>query len=453
MKVIKLFLVAMAFVYGNSVFAQKYDGGLIDKSVAVVGNEMIMLSQLESEVQMMIANGYVSSDKNIRCQVLENLLTQKLFLNQARLDSLNVKEDMVEMELQQRFADIMTRLGGEKATEEYFKKPLYKIKQEWREALREQSLTQQMQQKVMQAAGSMTPSQVERFYKKTDKDSLPIISTQYRISQIVIYPEKEDAIMAVKEKLLSFRERITKGEKFTTLASLYSEDPGSAIRGGELRPASKNIYWPAFSDAAMALKPGQISQIVETPDGYHIIQMIEKEGEMFNARHILLKPKYTEADRKKGFKTLDSLRSKILKDSIKFELAARFYSQDPKTAVNGGQMVDPNTGSTYFEKDQLKPMDFAMLKDLKEGELSEPFETLDLEGRGNTIYKIIRLDKILPSHTANINDDYITIQNIGNHKLQLDAIDKFIKEKQVLTYIRIDDIFRSCNFEKEGWVK
>lgn len=320
--------------------------------------------------------------------------------------------------------------------------------------MREQSLTQQMQQTVMQGAGSTTPSQVERFYKKTDKDSLPIISTQYKISQIAIYPNKKDAGLVVREQLLSFRDRILKGEKFSTLASLYSEDPGSSIRGGELRMASKNIYWPAFGDAAMALKEGQISQIVETPDGYHIIQMIEKSGDMFNARHILLKPKYTSADREKAFKTLDSIKHKISVDSITFEMAARFYSYDPKSAVNGGQMSDENTGSTYFEKDQLKPMDFAMLKDMEIGGISEPFESLDNEGRGgNTIYKIIRLDKIIPSHTASFKDDYVVIQNVANNQLQQDAIGKFIKEKQATTYIRIDDLFKNCNFEREGWFK
>lgn len=452
-QLINVFAAALLLVPGSSMFAQKYENGLIDKTVALIGNEMIMLSQLESEIQMMAAQG-VATDKNTRCQVLENMMAQKLFLNQARLDSLNVKEDQVEMELQSRIAQITTQLGGEKATEQYFKQPLHKLKQEWRSLLREQSLTQQMQQTVMQGAGSTTPSQVERFYKKTDKDSLPIISTQYKISQIAIYPNKKDAGLVVREQLLSFRDRILKGEKFSTLASLYSEDPGSSIRGGELRMASKNIYWPAFGDAAMALKEGQISQIVETPDGYHIIQMIEKSGDMFNARHILLKPKYTSADREKAFKTLDSIKHKISVDSITFEMAARFYSYDPKSAVNGGQMSDENTGSTYFEKDQLKPMDFAMLKDMEIGGISEPFESLDNEGRGgNTIYKIIRLDKIIPSHTASFKDDYVVIQNVANNQLQQDAIGKFIKEKQATTYIRIDDLFKNCNFEREGWFK
>lgn len=452
-----VFVATLLLIPGTSLFAQKYENGLIDKTIALIGNEMITLSQLESEIQMMSAQG-LSTDRNTRCQVLENMLTQKLFLNQARLDSLSVREEQVEMELESRIADVTMKLGGEKAAEEYFKMPLYKLKQDWRTILREQSLTQQMQQTVMQGAGSMTPAQVERFYKKTDKDSLPIISTQYKISQIVMYPNKADAALVIKEQLLEMRDRILKGEKFSTLASLYSEDPGSAVRGGELRMAPKNIYWPAFTDAAVALKAGQVSQIVETPSGFHLIQMIEKNGDMFNARHILMRPKYTSNDREKAFKTLDSIKMKIAADSITFELAARFYSQDPKSAVNGGQMSDENSGSLNFEKDQLRPMDYAQLKDMKIGDISEPFESLDNEGRnsgaeGNTIYKIIRLDNILPSHTASFKEDFVIIQNMANQQLQQEAIGKFIDEKQAATYIKLDDLFKNCSFEREGWIK
>ncbi|HNY05227.1 MAG TPA: peptidylprolyl isomerase [Candidatus Egerieousia sp.] len=457
-KVLKVFCTGLfgviVFLAGaRTAQAQVYQKGLIDKTIAIVGNEPIMLSQLEDEVQMMQAQG-MTSDKNVRCQILESMLSAKLFLNQARLDSLNIRPDQVEAEINERLDKAMTQLGGEKETEAYFKKPLFKLKEDWRSLLNEQNLTQQEQQQVMRAVGELTPSEVKRFYKKVDKDSLPIISTQYRLSQIVLYPSKEQATMAVKERLLGFRQRVLNGEKFSMLAALYSEDPGSAVRGGELRMASKNIYWPAFSDAAMSLKPGQISQIIETPDGFHLIQMIEKDGDMFNARHILLKPKYTDADRDKAFKTLDSVRTKIVKDSITFERAARFFSEDPKTRVNGGQMSDENSGSIYFEKDQLKPADYNVLKDMKVGDISQPFESADNETRvGHTIYKIIRLDEIIPSHPANVKDDFTVIQNIANQQKQTDAIKAFVEEKQKSTYIKVDDMFKDCPFESSGWIK
>ncbi len=436
-----------------SLYAQRYGEGLIDKTIATVGNEFILLSQLESEVQMMMAQGY-ASDGNIRCSILENLMGQKLFLAQAKLDSLTASADQVEMELTNRINTAIASLGSEERLEEYFNKPLYKLRNDWRELLTEQNLTSQMQQNVMQQAGSMTPAEIEKFYKKMDKDSLPVISTQYKISQIALYPSKDEAVTAVRERLLDFRNRILNGEKFSTLATLYSQDPESVMRGGELGMAPKSIFWPAFSDAAAALKPGQISQIVETPDGFHIIQMVEKDGDMINVRHILLKPEYTSKDRDKAFKELDSIRTKILADSITFDLAARIYSQDPKSSINGGVMSDPNTGADYFEMDQLKPADYAVLREMKIGDISAPFESTDNEGRsGNTLYKIIKLDDIKPSHTATLEDDFMVIQNYANNTKQVEAINKFIKEHQESTLIIIDDLFKKCNFERDGWIK
>ena len=436
-----------------SLYAQRYGEGLIDKTIATVGNEFILLSQLESEVQMMMAQGY-ASDGNIRCSILENLMGQKLFLAQAKLDSLTASADQVEMELTNRINTAIASLGSEERLEEYFNKPLYKLRNDWRELLTEQNLTSQMQQNVMQQAGFMTPAEIEKFYKKMDKDSLPVISTQYKISQIALYPSKDEAVTAVRERLLDFRNRILNGEKFSTLATLYSQDPESVMRGGELGMAPKSIFWPAFSDAAAALKPGQISQIVETPDGFHIIQMVEKDGDMINVRHILLKPEYTSKDRDKAFKELDSIRTKILADSITFDLAARIYSQDPKSSINGGVMSDPNTGADYFEMDQLKPADYAVLREMKIGDISAPFESTDNEGRsGNTLYKIIKLDDIKPSHTATLEDDFMVIQNYANNTKQVEAINKFINEHQDSTLIIIDDLFKKCNFERDGWIK
>ena len=256
----------------------------------------------------------------------------------------------------------------------------------------------------------------------------------------------------MKDRLLAIRERIMNGEKFAVLARIYSQDPGSARRGGELGMASKSVFWPAFSDAAMALKPGIVSQIVETPDGFHIIEVLEKKGDMFNARHILMKPEYTADDMEKAFKTLDSLKTELQNGAVSFDLAARFYSQDPSTRTNGGQMSDPNTGSSYFEIDQLKPEDYNAIKDLKEGEISAPFESRDNEGRsGNTVYKIIKVDRILPAHTASFSEDYALLLEQAKNERAMEAIDEFIKEKIADTYIVIDPIFKDCTFDHEEW--
>lgn len=435
------------------VFGQKYSNGLVDKVIALVGNEMIQLSVIEEDVQMQMMQGVIT-DKNLRCNILENMLISKLMLNQARLDSLTVNEEYVELELENRLQDIKTRLGGEKATEDYFRKPIFKLKQEWRELFREQSLTRDMQSVIVEKVPPLTPKDIEEFYAVTPKDSLPIIPTQYQLSQIVLYPPKEEAILMVKERLLEFRERILNGERFSTLATLYSQDPYSARRGGELGMAAKQMYWPAFGDAAIVLKEGQVSQIVETPDGFHLIQMIEREGDMFNARHILLKPNVLSSDRVKCLNRLDSIANAIKTDSITFERAALFYSEDPSSRLSDGRMADQNTGSIFFEKDQLKTSDYNVLRDMKEKDISAAFESRDNEGReGNVIYKIIRLDKIIPSHVANLKDDYNIIQNIAENKKQLEAVEKFIKEKQTTTYIRIDPLFRDCTFKREGWIK
>ena len=434
--------------------AQKYQGGLIDKSIAVVGNEVVTISDLEQEVQTMRASG-MSSDRNVRCEILEQVLETKLYLMQARLDSLKVNHDMVESQLSQRIDQIRTGLGGDDKVEEYFQKPLYKLRQEWRQQFEDMSLTQQEQQELAKNIPDVTPYDVKQYIDTVDVSSLPMIPVKYKMSQICVYPDREAAAMAVKEKLLELRERILNGEKFSTLARIYSEDPGSARKGGELGMASKSIFWPVFSDAAMALKPGVISQIVETPDGYHIIEVIEKNGDMFNARHILMKPKYTDEDRERAFARLDSIRAVIVDSAkISFDMAAHFYSEDPATRTNGGQMADVNTGSAYFEIDQLKPQDYKAIQDLEEGEVSHPIESLDNEGRdGNLVYKIVRLDKIVPAHTATLETDYTDLLEIVETMKREAAVRDFIDKKIDETYIIIDPMYENCQFTRSGWLK
>ena len=449
--ILKLTLAIAAVMLPLCGSAQVYPGGLVDKTVAVVGNEMISLSQLEQEIMYMRMQG-MFSDKNMRCEQLERMLESKLFLMQARVDSLSVNQEMVNSSLAQRMDQVRTNFGGDEAVENFYGKPLYKLRQEWRQQLEDMTLTQQMQSQIASKIPELTPQDVKDYIKNTDPEDLPMVPIKYQLSQICIYPDREATNLAVKEKLLSIRERIINGEKFSTLARIYSEDPGSARKGGELGMASKSIFWPAFSDAAMSLKPGVISQIVETPDGFHIIEVIDKKGDMFNARHILIKPQYTEQDKEKAFKTLDSLKTEIQNNAVTFSLAAKFYSQDAATKTNGGQMADPNTGSSYFEIDQLKPEDYAAIKNLKECEISEPVESKDNEGRdGNTVYKIIRVDKIIPAHPASFENDYSTMLEEAKMKKQTEAIDEFIDSKIKTTYITIDPIFKDCDFSREGW--
>ena len=448
----RIIVAAMLLPLCLGASAQKYNK-IIDKSVAVVGNELITISDIEAEVQMMRAQGS-GSDRNARCEILEGMMQSKLLLMQARLDSLEISHDMVEAELSDRIDKVRTALGGDDGVEEYFGKPLYKLRQDWRNQLEDQSLTQQEQMEIANNIPELTPYDVKKFLDTADVADLPVIPIKYKLIQICVYPDREAAALAVKEKLLNLRERILNGEKFATLARLYSEDTESARKGGELGMASRSIFWPAFADAAMSLKPGIISQIVETPDGFHIIEVLEKKGDMFNARHILMKPEYTVADREKAFAKLDSLKTLIDSAEVTFDVAAFFYSQDPASRTNGGQMADPATGSAYFEIDQLKPQDYTAIKELKEGQISAPFESLDNEGRnGNLVYKIVKLDKIVPSHTATFENDYTTLLQIVKNAKQMEAINKFIDDKIESTYITIDPLFKDCEFSRAGWAK
>jgi len=450
----KIVVLAALLVACLPLNAQKYKG-VVDKTIAVVGGETILLSDVEAEVQQQRATGS-SSDRDLRCEILEMMMESKIFLMQARIDSLTIGSEAVESNLTQRIDYMRTTLGGDEEVEKYFGKPLYKLRQEWKKALEEQSLTEQARYNVADKIAEITPFDVQQYLSSTDPEDLPVVPVKYQLSQICLYPDREAAAVAVKEKLLSLRERIMNGEKFSTLARIYSEDPGSARRGGELGMASKSIFWPAFSDAAMALRPGTISQIVETPDGFHIIEVIEKKGDMFNARHILLKPQYTVEDREKAFARLDSLKTQIEAGEIEFPLAARFYSEDPATRTNGGQMADPSTGSSYFEIDQLKPADYNAIKDLEPGQISQPVESQDNEGylqgrQGNVIYKIIRVDKILPAHTATFENDYNQILESVRMRKQMAAVDEFLDKKIKDTYIVIDPMFAECEFSRKAW--
>ena len=381
---LKTSIAALLMAVPSLASGQQYPDGIVDKTIAVVGNEMIMISNLEEEVRIMMAQGFVS-DRDARCEILENMMVSKLFLMQARLDSLEVNNDMVESELANRLDQVRTYCGGDEGVEKQFGKPIYKLRQEWRKTFQDQSLTQQMQQNIMDDIPEITPYDVEEYIKNTDPEDLPVVPIKYQLSQICIYPDS-------------------------------------------------------------------VSQIVETPDGFHIIEVLEKKGDMFNARHILLRPEYTAQDKENAFRVLDSLKTEMANGAVSFDMAARFYSEDPATRTNGGQMADPNTGSSYYEIDQLKPQDYAAIKNLKEGEISEPVESLDNEGRdGNTVYKIIKVDKIIPAHTASFENDYNLLSEQVKQKTSMKAVDDFIDSKLNTTYIVIDPLFKNCDFDRDGW--
>lgn len=441
-------LFLLIFSFSTNSYAQESIS--IDKVIAVVGNERILLSDVEQELLRIKMQG--STNTNIdRCQLLEQLLIQKLLITQAKIDSIQVNDGSVESEVDRRLKYFISQIGSEKALENYFNKPIFEIKDDLREIIREQQLTQQMQRKIVDKV-KITPSDVKAFYKKIPTDSLPELPLQYELQQIVIYPPDADkAKLEAKEKLLEIRNRVLNGERFATLAALYSEDRASAIKGGELGFRSREELVKAFADAAFNLKEGQISQVVETEYGLHIIQMIENRNNQVNVRHILLKPQFTSDLLSKAVQKLDSIANLIRSDSITFENAVLRYSEDKKSNLNKGLMINPFTNTSLFEKEQLQPSDYYAIKDLKEGEFSAPFESRD--EHANIVFKIIKVKRIVPAHKANLKDDYDKIQEMAKSSKENEILRDWVSKKIKSFYIKIDEDFQNCDFQSKGWIK
>jgi len=422
---------------------------VLDKVVAVVGNEAILESDMEQEVMQLHAQGRMVDDE-LRCEIFEHLLVQKLLLAQAKIDSLKINDMAVEQEVEQRIRYFTMQLGSAQKVEEYWHKSMTEIKEQMRQLIREKNLTQQMQGKIAGEV-AITPREVEQYYKGMPADSFRMIPEQYVLQQVVKYPPSgSEARYLVRERLLELRERVMKGEKFQTLAVMYSEDPGSARRGGELGLSPREQFVKPFADAAWALRVGQVSQIVETEFGYHIVQCIDVQGELRNLRHILIRPKFSPETQQRASQTLDSVATLIRADSITFERAVIRFSEDKNTRMSGGYVVNPQTQTTRFEKDQLVPTDYRVLRDMKVGEVSAPFASQDMAG--NEIYKIIKLREQLPAHRANLEQDYMVIHDEAKSKKQQEVFEAWLQRRIKSAYIRIAPEMRACKLERD-WIK
>lgn len=441
-----VFLLLLTFSFVHKTFSQE----AIDKVIAVVGGDMILSSDIEQEVMRLKMQGGLP-DGDVKCQILDQLLIQKLLLHQSKVDSLTPNEASIDGEIDRRLRYFINQIGSEKALENYFHKTIYEIKSDLREVISEQQLTQQMRQKVVEKI-TVTPEEVKRFFKSIPADSLPVIPEQYELQQIAMYPPSTaQAKFNVKERLLDLRSRILKGERFSMLAMAYSEDLASAKKGGELGFRTREELVKSFADVAFNLADGQVSQIVESEYGFHIIQMIEKRNNQVNVRHILLKTQFTSDMLVEAQNKLDSIAGLIRKDSLTFEKACALYSQDKKSRMNGGLVVNAENNTKYFEKEQLQPSDYYVIKELKKGEISAPFESRD--DHANVIFKIIKIKSIVPSHKANLTDDYNIVQQMAKRGRENEVFMKWVKDKQRVTYIKIDPEFKDCHFSTDGWIK
>ncbi|MCQ2250167.1 MAG: peptidylprolyl isomerase [Bacteroidales bacterium] len=426
---------------------QKGDTIVVDRVVAVVGNKPI----LESAIENQYAQARVRNIPTTKCKVYEQMLYQKLLVAQADLDSIQVTDKEIESEIQDRLQQFINQMGGIDKMEENFNKPLAEIKADLRDITEDELLAAGERREITKDI-KVSPSEVHKFYKSISKDSLPLIDLQIEMCQIVLYPEiSQKDIDEVKKRLLGFRDEVLhQGALFETKAILYSEDPGSATSGGELGYMSRNELMPEFSAAAFALKKDSISDIIKTDYGYHLIQMIDRKGERINVRHILMKPRFTIEAKQKAKQTADSLYQVLKEGKLTFEDAARLYSQDEKTNKNGGLMINRHTADTKFTVETILMQDYYNIKNLKPGEFSRPFETLD--DLGSSVYKIMMVKSKEAPHQASLETDYQIIQDMALNKKYEDAIEKWKVEKSKSTYIRIAPDYKKCPFEYDGWL-
>jgi peptidyl-prolyl cis-trans isomerase SurA len=440
----KLLLSVCLITAFASGFAQG-GGTSIDGIVAVIGKSIIMRSDLEKHYKDYTAQyKTIENPDEIYCTILENLVYNKLMVHQADVDSIEVTDEEVDYRLNSRIQYFLQQTGGDvKYIENYFNKSMDEIKRDMREMMYEQALIEQVQSNITGSI-TITPSEVNQFAAKISPDSMPIVETSYQFGEIVkIPPVSEEEINAVKERLTSYRERVLRGEKFGALARLYSDDPGSASKGGDLGFVERGTLYPEFEATAFNLKSGEISQVIKTQAGYHIIQMIERRGESIRVAHILIQPKPSTDEQVKAITYLDSVRKIILDEKLTLEEAAKRFSEGP-TRLNGGMVVNPYNSSLVFDRQTMDDATFTTVNKLIPGEYSEcvPFVNDD----GVMAYRLIYLKEKVAQHKANLVEDYDMIKNAALEQKKYDAMEKWVLDKVKVTNIKISEQYKYCPF-------
>ncbi|TLX75253.1 peptidylprolyl isomerase [Labilibacter sediminis] len=448
----KTILIATIFAFSLISIPGLSQTNVIDEVIAVVGDNAILKSDVEYQYQQAVMQG-VSAKGDLKCKLFEQQLIQKLMLNQAVLDSVEISENNVINEVDRRMNEFINRAGGREKLEEWFNKSVLQIKKEQMTVVRDQMMTESMQRSITENI-SPTPSQVRAYYRKTPSDSLPMVPVQYEIQKIAVYPKiEQEEIDRVKAQLRDFQKQVAEGRDFATLAVLYSEDPGSATSGGDLGWSTRGTFVPEFANVAFNMQEkNKVSKIVETEFGFHIIQLVDRKGERINVKHILLKPKVSPEANKNAIARLDSITELIDDEKLSFEEAALHFSMDKDTRNNGGLMVNMRSQSSNFELSAIQQPALAkQLQKLNVGEVSKPFSIKD--DKGHDVFVIIKQKRKIEPHRANLKDDYQLVQNIMTEQKRQDAINDWIKEKQLDTYITIHEEWADCNFNFKNWIK
>ena len=449
----KILFLFLALIGYQHLFSQN---NIVEEIVWVVGDEAIYKSEVEEARREMLLNN-TRIDGDPYCFIPEQLAVNKLFLHQAKLDSINVPDVNVNRMVEYYVTETVDRAGSVEKLEEYYGKNIRAIREDIRKQIVEGELIQGVQNKLIGDI-VLTPSEIRNFYSSIPQDSLPFIPTAVEVQIITLEPKIPlTEIDAVKARLRDFTERINSGESdFSTLALLYSED-GSAVKGGELGFMGRASLAPEFANVAFTLNdPSKVSNIVETEFGYHIIQLIERRGDQGNFRHILLKPKVPQEELDRAKARLDSIQTAIVNDEISFDEAATFISSDKDTRNNKGIMVNMNRESNYmgtprFEMDELNQDIARKVGEMKQGEISEPF--IMRNNKDKQVAAIVKLSRRIEGHKANMNSDYQTIKMMAENKKRQEILDRWLKNKIKSTYVRIDENWRDCEFRYEGWIR
>ena len=432
-KTMKVLTVLLFVLFLMPVKAQEPQ--VIDRVVAVVGQNIILQSDIEAQyLQFRLQGGIKGSAQSIRCEILEDLMFQKLMLNQAEMDSITVTDEQVESEVDRLVRYFISQLGSQENLEKYYKKSMAEIKEELFRMRKDQMLVEQVQQLIL-ANVEVTPAEVRKCYYEIPKDSIPMVNSKYEIAHLVKNPPITlDEKLEVKDRLYKMRKRILDGERFSTLALLYSEDPGSAKKGGELGFHGRGEFAPEFEAAAFNLRDGEISEVVETEFGFHIIQMIERRGDFVNVRHILLTVKVSPEALQQAYDELDSVAHLIKNDSLTFDEAVRKFS-DEKDRVSGGLLVNPNSGSTLFDASELDQQVSFTINRMEVGQISEPVPMKT--DNNKDAYRLLYLKRKTSPHKANLKDDYTLIRDWAMQQKREEIINKWIADNSQKAYIRI----------------
>ncbi|MFC1733529.1 peptidylprolyl isomerase [candidate division KSB1 bacterium] len=422
-----------------------------DQIVAIVGGNIILFSDIENQyVQYRMQGEIKGTGPRIKCQILENFLFQKLLLNQAQLDSMEVTDEQVESELDRRLRYYIYQFGSREKFEEFYKKSVEEFKEEFKETIREQLLVQRMEAVITENV-SVTPSEVKAYFNDIPEDSIPFIESEYEIGQIMkIPPVSETEKTKAFEKLNLLRKRILDGEDFEALAGLYSDDPGSAEQGGKLPTFGRGEMYPEFEAVAFSLKSGEVSEILETKVGLHIIQMIKRKGEYVDVRHILIKPEVSTINLMNARLSLDSIVNLIDSDSLTFKEAADIYS-DEENKTSGGLMINQMTQTSKFAADDIDPAIFFVVDKMDVGDISKP--VLMVTGEGRKAYRLLFLKSRTKPHKATLKEDYDRIQNAALEQKKYISIEKWIRNKIQTTFIHVVDDYDGCEFEHNWKIK